>query len=79
MKQFGPKNIDEAPLNGLLETLKVKRLEPLYILHYARVPMNVRMCQQPGSLKVQAVLPDNKVLTVIQLRPDGPITIERNW
>lgn len=41
-------------------------------LFYPVVPLGAKFCQWPGSIKVQLILLDNKVLTAIRLA-DGSV------
>lgn len=77
IEQFGPQDADTSAFIELL-TLAEPIGEVKYILHHARRPLDAKHCQYPGSIKVQAVFVNNKVLTVIQLR-NGEFLIERNW
>ncbi len=77
IEQFGPVDDDTTAYIELL-TLAEPIGEVKYILHHARKPLDAKHCQYPGSVKVQAVFVDNKVLTVIQLR-NGEVLTERNW
>jgi hypothetical protein len=76
VKHYGTPDEDPTTLNRLL-TL-VKEEDVLYILHYPRRPMNSKACQWPGSLRVTAILKDNKILSTIQLL-DGTFLTERNY
>lgn len=74
--EYGLKDADTAAYNKLLELTSTHK--PVYILHHARVPLTARACQWPGSLKVQAVLAENKTVTVVQLQ-NGEFNVTKNW
>jgi len=70
---YGTPDPDETAVKHLLSLYP----NPLYVLHNQRVPINARPCQQPGSLTVTAVLPDNKTVSVVQTSKG--LTVNRNF
>lgn len=65
-KEYGTPDEDLAAYNMLL--VAVLGLEVRHILHHPRKPLDAKMCQKPGSLLVQAVLADGRVISIRQLR-----------
>lgn len=63
-KEYGKPDIDVSAYLLLLDT--VKDMDVKYIMHYDRVPVSARPCRSPGLLKIQALLSNNKVITVVQ-------------
>lgn len=74
MKEYGIPDVDDTAYKLLLE--HVKDMDVLYITHHPRVPIDARMCLMPQSLKVQAVLANKRVITVIQPAPGLPAKIK---
>lgn len=74
MKEYGTPDKDDTAYKVLLN--HVKDMEVLYIMHKPRVPIDARMCQLPQSLKVQAVLTNNTVITCFQPAPGRPAKIQ---
>lgn len=74
MRIYGTPDPDTTAFDRLMR--EVEGLEVAYIIHHPRVDMAARACQWPGSLKVQAVLKDQTVVTVRQLKPGGPAKVE---
>jgi hypothetical protein len=77
IEEYGTPDTDPAAYQYLL-TLALPMGEIKYILHHQRKPLDAKHCQNPGSLRVQAVFVNNRVLTIIQLR-NGEFLTERNW
>lgn len=67
VKEYGTPDPDDSAYKVLLEL--VGHLPVKYIMHYPRIPVDARMCQMPGSVKVVALLEDNTTITVRQDRP----------
>lgn len=78
MKEYGTIDQDPTAYLHLYEYLVVNSIAPTYILHHPRRPLASKQCMWPGSLVVQAVLPDLTVITSTQLRPGGTARITRN-
>lgn len=76
MTEYGPKDPNTAAYSKLLSLCEGYAI--IYILHHARVSLTARACQWPGSLKVQAVLAENKTITVVQLY-SGEFNVTQNW
>ena len=75
MTEYGTPDADTAAYDKLLTLAEG---EITYILHHPRKALDEKNCQNPGSVRVQAVFADNRVLTVTQLR-DGNFLVGRNW
>lgn len=67
LKEYGTPDEDQTAYQLLLDFTKGK--EVVYILHNSRVPAGARMCQLPGSIKVQAVMADKSIITSFQPSP----------
>lgn len=63
-KEYGIPDADTTAYDLLLKIVEGKQVE--LIMHYPRTAINARQCKMPGSLKVQALLSDKSVVTVIQ-------------
>jgi len=74
MKVYGTPDPDPTAIDLLLK--EVEGLEVAYIIHHQRVDIGARACRWPGSLRVQAVLKDQTVVSVRQLKPGGPAKVE---
>jgi hypothetical protein len=77
LKEYGPKDEDLTAYHKLLDYLTAKDIVPTYIMHHARRPLGAKQCQWPGSVRVQAVLPDNSVVTAVQYQPGAEARIEK--
>lgn len=69
VKTYGKSDPDMAAENLLMQMLK--GLDVQSILLHQRKPIDARHCQLPGSLTVQAVLRDGRVITVRQNKVGG--------
>ena len=79
MKIFGVPDLDTTVLDALLDYIaKMESRRPVvvqYIMHYQRISVSARPCQLPLSLKVCAVMSNNRVITAFQAKPGAPIKI----
>lgn len=65
-KEYGKPDADPSAYNLLLQTITAEKV--VRILHHPRIPIDARLCQLPGSLLVQAVLEDGRVISVRQAK-----------
>lgn len=69
MKVYGQSDQDRTAETLLYDLVKDKAVQ--YVMLNQRKPINARPCQQPGSLKLQAVLEDGAVVEVFQAKLGG--------
>ena len=74
MITYGTPDADTAAFDCLMQAVEGR--EVAYIIHHQRVDMAARACRWPGSLRVQAVMKDQTVVTVRQMKPGGPAKVE---
>lgn len=74
MKVYGVPNVDPTAYHCLLDYLAGRKVK--YILHNQRVPIDARPCLLPQSLRIQAVLEDDTVVTAFQAAPNHKARIE---
>lgn len=64
IKSYGEPDEDTLAADMLHEAVKDEKVK--YFLYHPRTPIGARPCKLPGSLTVQAVLENGKVVTVVQ-------------
>lgn len=64
MKVYGKSDEDKSAENLLMSLIAGEDVQ--YVMLHARKPINARPCQLPGSLTVQALLVDGRVISVRQ-------------
>ena len=68
-KEYGKPDTDTAAYDLLMQIVINEQV--VRILHHPRIPIDARLCQMPGSLLVQAVLEDGRVVSVRQSKQGG--------
>jgi len=76
MKIHGTPDLDSTAYEAILDYLVKNNLEADRILFYQRMPVDARPCKLPLSLKVQAILKNNVVVTAFQPAPGQPARIQ---
>lgn len=74
MKVYGLPDPDSTALDTLLAY--VDGMDVMYVLCHQRMPVDARPCKLPLSLKVQAILKNNVVVTAFQPAPGQPARIQ---
>lgn len=80
MKIYGTPDADDTATLALMAFVasNAPHLTPTYLLHHQRVPIDARPCKRPGSLLVQMVMDNGRVISALQNMNDKHISFSES-